>query len=206
VNEQDHDAGGKADPVLEDLQGRVHRLEHAVASLQDTRALEERVIERVRQRLPTALPVVAGKVDDRVVDSQRHPAPRAMDSAASKTLSGATPANAALALATLPPAARAAATAVLLPRHRWLLWDVWTELVAIVRMFLDVRYHVGWFARLAVLVLVPVILTSHLWLWLPVSLFGITDKLVDLLLAFFLYKTLTREAGRYREWRAQLHR
>jgi hypothetical protein len=71
-------------------------------------------------------------------------------------------------------------------------------------MFFDVRYHVAWTARLTVLLLVPFILTSHLWL--PVYNLPIVgpvlDKVVDLLLAFFAYKALSREAQRYRQVRA----
>ncbi len=209
MEESVHDSNGKPDPLPEHLEQRLHRLENAVASLQDTRALEERVTERVRSRLQSGVPVAAVRSDDKFVDLKRHPLPLAMEAAASRT--PASPAETTRqAMDNLPPAARAAVAAVMLPRPRWLLFDVWSDFVAMLRMFLDVRYHVGWFARLTVLVLIPVILTSHLWLWLPVpSLFGlnlIADKLVDLLLAFFLYKTLSREAGRYREWRAQLRR
>jgi len=90
-------------------------------------------------------------------------------------------------------------------KQSWLFWDIWTEFVAIIRMFFDVRYHVGWFARLTVLVGIPVILTSQWWLPVP-SLFGlgaILDKVFNLLIAFFTFKVLNREAQRYRQWKLE---
>ncbi len=86
-----------------------------------------------------------------------------------------------------------------LMRHPWLLFDTIAELRAMFRMFFDVRYHVAWSTRLIVLILLPLIFVSG-WL-VPlayVPLLGpILDKIVDLVLAFFAYKALSREARRY---------
>jgi hypothetical protein len=87
----------------------------------------------------------------------------------------------------------------------WLLFDLFAELRAMVRMFFDIHYHVAWTTRLIVLVLLPAILLSHWWFpfaWVPV-VGTLGDKLVDLVLAFAIYKVLSREAHRYMETRAR---
>jgi hypothetical protein len=116
VNEQEFSSAGNADQSLESMEQRLHRLEAALASMQDMRALEERVAEKVRQR-------VQSTADERMIDSKR------------QALSGS---NAALHK---EPAALAYAPAAV--RRTWLLLDMWADLVSIIRMFFDVRYRSG---------------------------------------------------------------
>src|SRR5262249_26036491 len=114
------------------------------------------------------------------IDASRHTPPAATD--------GAAPHD--------PPV-----LAPVLTRSSWLLFDVYGEFRTILRMFFDHRYRVAWSTYLVTLVLVPLIITSHSWLplaHLPL-LGGLLDKVVDLVLAFFTYKALSREARRYRE-------
>jgi hypothetical protein len=86
------------------------------------------------------------------------------------------------------------------PRPPWLLVDILNESRAMVRMFFDIRYKVGWFTRLLVIILLAMIFTSGLWFplayipWLGTP----CDKILDVLLAFLTYKVLSREARRYR--------
>jgi hypothetical protein len=112
-----------------------------------------------------------------------------------------------------PPVASVAAAPPDLPRSflwrpAWALFDAFSEALAILRMFVDPHYRMSWSARLIPLVLLAAILTS--WVWLPGTAFlhsipgiavfaTIYDKVVDLILAFFLYKILSREARRYRD-------
>ena len=73
-----------------------------------------------------------------------------------------------------------------------------------VRMFFEVRYHVAWSTRVTVLILLPLIFTSGWWCplaYVPV-LGPVVEKIVDLVLACFVYKALSREARRYRELKA----
>jgi hypothetical protein len=88
----------------------------------------------------------------------------------------------------------------------WLFLDVLNELRTIVRMFFDSRYNIRWSTSLVAIVMLVAIFTSYLWL--PFSGFTILgtvwDKLVDLVLAFFAYKALSREARRYRDTVAAL--
>jgi hypothetical protein len=83
----------------------------------------------------------------------------------------------------------------------WLLWEGLAEARAIWRMYLDPRYRLSWFARIVPAVLVCAILSSGFWNPLA-HLFvvgGLLDKVVDLVLAFALFKVLGHEARRYRE-------
>jgi hypothetical protein len=89
------------------------------------------------------------------------------------------------------------------PRPPWLLVDILNEARDMVQMFFDVRYRVGWFTRLLVIILLAMIFTSGLWFplsyipWLGTPF----DKILDVLLAFLTYKVLSREARRYRAMR-----
>ena len=170
-----------AQPV-EPLETRVARLETAVAALQDTRALEERVAQRVGQQMQAAVASEA----QRLVAAERRTSPAGMLAAAETVMRAvATPA------------------APLLTRPPMLVVDLYLEAVAIFRMFFDLRYRVAWTTRVLVLLLLPAILTSHWWVpFAPVPVIGgLLDKLVDLLLAFVMFKALSREARRYLELR-----
>jgi hypothetical protein len=172
----------------ETLEQRVQRLEDAVASLQNTGPLEERITQRVAERLEGRAVLSPSGRKDQIIEAPRSPMPAAPKPTGLSSGPGSSPLS----------------NPVLL-RQRWLLFDVLAELAAIFRMFFDVRYHVGWSARLIVLVLVPLILLSHWWLPLVgVPVVGpILDKVVSLFLAFVLYKALSREARRYMELKGQ---
>lgn len=84
----------------------------------------------------------------------------------------------------------------------WLFWDTWAEARAIVRMFVDPRYNLPWSARVLPLFLLAAILTSEYWVpfsSIPVLGSWLLVKLVDLFLAFLLFKWLGHEARRYRQ-------
>ncbi len=169
------------------LEQRVQRLEDAVAALQDTHLVEERLIERAQlllhERAATAAPPPA-----------RPPiAQQVYDAARFTPLRPASPPVPETTLPELPPP-----TPSVLHRP-WLLLDLAAELRAMAAMFFDRSYRTAWTTRAAVLVLVPAILLSHWWFpfaWVPV-VGPLVDKVVDLGLAFFLYKALSREAQRY---------
>jgi hypothetical protein len=173
--------------VPEPLEQRVSRLEDAVSMLQDTRKLEERITERVSNRLKRAQAQALQETAGTVVTVGRRLLPAALT---------AIRGQADQADQQAPSAA---------PRFRgsWLLVDVYAEGRAMVRMFLDPRFRPGWAARVVPLVLVAAILTSWIWLpgtsILPSSVATLIDKTIDLLLAFLAFKVLSREAARYRE-------
>jgi hypothetical protein len=168
------------------LEQRVRRLEDAVATLQDTHPLEERIVERVSRRLNRttshALQESGG-----VFSASRQLLPAALDLIRNKA----------------DEAQRRSADSSGPLGRAWLLFDAYAEVRTIVRMFLDRRYRPTWLARVVPLTLLILILTS--WIWLPVpSILGTTiltilDKTADLALAFLAFKILSREARRYRE-------
>ena len=174
------------DGSLEQLEHRVRRLEEAVAGLQDTRPMEERIVERVTERVAAS--------------------PRNPESARFIAEAGRHLLPAALGLATNQgsfsedePATAAA------PRRGWWLVDAYDDLRAMIRMFFDSRYRpqMTWTAFLTPFVLLACIVA--VWIFMPTSLplvgplLKLVDKLVDVVLAFFAYKILLREVQRYRK-------
>jgi hypothetical protein len=174
-----------ADPRVPALEERVRRLEEAVAPLQDTHALEERVAERVAARVAPAGENGVRTSAGLLLEAGRHLLP------AAAALAEPTP--------TAPPPAQPAGPAL---RPPWLLFDVYAEARATVRMYLDPRFRLTWQARLLPPILLAAIATS--WIWLPGTavLPGVVStlvmKAVDLLLALVLFKVLHREVTRYR--------
>src|SRR5262249_38634168 len=83
----------------------------------------------------------------------------------------------------------------------WLLFDLWAEARAILRMYTDPRYRLRWPTRVVPPLLLIMIVT--LGLWMPgtgVAVIGpLLDKAITLALAFILFKFLGQEARRYRQ-------
>jgi hypothetical protein len=171
----------------ENLEQRVHRLEDAVAALQDTRAVEDRVAERVSRRLNRK--TAPGATDPAgVMASARQLFPAAVE-----------------ALRTTANHAEAHAQANASPSSGhppWLVVEAYAEARAMVRMYVDQRYSVSWVAKVMPIVLLVAIFTS--WVWLPGTMIiyspfmTLVDKAVDLVLAFLTFKILSREVRRYR--------
>lgn len=179
------------------LEQRVRRLEEALALLQEQRAAETR---------PPA-PPAAPRAPERPPEAKLAPvsaAPATPTSTAvlldvGKRLLGA-------AAQVVPPPSLAPLPSVAHPADRsgvlWLLWDTWAEARAIMRMFVDPRYHLPWSARMLPLLVLAAILTSKYWIpgsSIPVLGDWLLVKLIDLLLAFLLFKWLGHEARRYRQ-------
>jgi hypothetical protein len=173
------------------LEQRVRRLEDAVATLQDTRPLEERIVERVSRRLNRNLAQTV-QASGTVVSPGRQLLPAALDLIRNKAAEAERRSHAPSGNLSRP----------------WLVFDAYAELRTMVWMFLDSRYRPTWAARIAPLALLALIMTS--WIWLPgtaifpTSLMTIIDKTVDIALAFLAFKILHREARRYRELVADL--
>jgi hypothetical protein len=168
------------------LEQRVRRLEDAVAQLQDTRQVEDRIVERLAQRrTETAVRDSAGMF----LDAGKQLLPVAAGMIRSETR-------------TAEAQARGTAPQV---RRSWLLFDLLAEARSMVRMFVDPRYRMTWPGRL-VLPVLGVLLLVTLWELGSLSdlsfvklIMAILEKLADLLLAFVAYKVLAREVSRYRE-------
>jgi hypothetical protein len=182
-------AESREDPRLA-LEQRVCRLEDAVATLQDTRPLEERIAERVSRRLKRGL--------------QRDSASGIQESGNTFSTGRALlPAALELIRENSVGAEQGSSNRFKYFPRPWFLFETYAELRTMIRMFLDPRYRATWSARVIPLALFAMILTS--WIWvpgtaiLPTSLMTIVDKVIDLLLAFLAFKILVREARRYRE-------
>jgi hypothetical protein len=172
-------------PALEE---RVQRLEEQVAVLQDTHKVEDRITERLARRMER---------------KQSNPAIQAP--------------VAAFAQPSRPPPVAAIAPPSELPpvivlegksgRQPWLFLDIYTEFRAMLGMFLDARYRV-FYMTWQTKVYPPLLLAFMVLTWLTISSIPIVgsvlEKVAELVLAFFLYKVLSREAWRYREIRPQM--
>jgi hypothetical protein len=182
-----------AQPVMP-LEQRIQQLETALAGLHDLQAMEERIVERIAQQLQTAVSAEA----QRLAAAQRQTA-----APAAVLAPVAVPAQAPSEARDEKPAPREELPWVgpMLAGLPSLFLDVCRDLLAIFWMFVDFRYAAAWPTRLLVVILLVVMLTSSVWdplayLWLVGPWL---DKLVDLLLAFVMFKALSREARRYAE-------
>jgi hypothetical protein len=180
-----------AQPVMP-LEQRIQQLESALAGLHDLQAMEERIAERIAQQLQTAVSAEA----QRLLAAQRQTAAPAaalpIPDAGGQVPSGPRNDN---------PSPRAASPLVgpMLAGLPSLLLDVCRDLLAIFWMFVDLRYAVAWPTRVLTVIVLVAILTSSWWdplayLWLVGPWL---DKLVDLVLAFVMFKALSRETRRY---------
>ena len=155
------------------LQQRVERLEVAVEALKDTQALEERVVVRVTERLQSTVNALSDKVT----------------------------ANAPAAAARKPTAVEDTIARHPRGQYVWLFVDMYWSARLMFSMFFDRRYAMAWTTHMIAWLFIPAILTSGWWFplaWLPI-IGTYLDKTLDLLLAFCVYKALSRELRRYRE-------
>src|SRR5262249_7016059 len=155
--------------------------EDAVAQLQDTRYLEDRVLERLaaRGRL-TAVRDSAGLI----LDAGRQLLPVAADVIRTETRAAESQAR----------AVPAAAPRTLLP------FATFADVRTMVKLFFDRRYGLSWTCRVVpALLLIFILLSQWLVPGAGIPLLGpILDKLIDVVLALVALKILSREAARYR--------
>jgi hypothetical protein len=160
------------------LEERVRSLEQTVASLQDTRQLEDRIAERVTAQVPRV--PVAAMVE--AITTQPLPPP----------------------VATIVNSAAQPSTLKQVARSSWLAFDMVQEAVAVGRMLVDPHYHTAWITRVVVIAFAIGIFLSYLWV--PLSSFSvigpIMEKIANLLLGGVLFLALYCETRRYKEWRA----
>jgi hypothetical protein len=164
-------------PPTESLEQRLSRLENAIATLQDTRCLEERVAERVADRIERTTE------NSRMSSANGETAPRiAADKVHGLNDHSVVPAAVPIAAA----------------RSKLLLIDTYQDLRAMVRMSFDRRYHVSWTAKVIPVTALVLMLLSWVTIGSIPFVGWLLDKAVDIVLAFVAYKVLCREAGRYR--------
>ena len=169
--------------LLSPLEERVRKLEAALAELRDTRQLETRVAARVSDQIAqdlapaTGLSPKAGLVElgKRLLGVAAPPPPRTL---------GPRPAG---------------------KRPGWLLLEILAEARAILRMYFDPRYRMTWVGRVLPIALLvafffPAICPGDLPLVGPLlAKISLLVKVVELVIAYVLFKVLAHEARRYRE-------
>jgi hypothetical protein len=163
---------------LESLEERVRQLEDTVAAMHDTRLLEERVAERVAERIHGSLTHTPSSAAGILIDAGHHLFPATADSTNSEFAYPGT---------SVDPG----------PRPPWLLLEIYEEFRAIYWMFLDPAYRLSWTGRIAPLAILFVLFSS--WLFLGSFPWSVIDKVLSLVLIVVLYKVLSREARRYRQ-------
>jgi hypothetical protein len=176
------DANGEA------LEQRVRRLEDAVAAIQDTQLMEDRVVERVVHRVEHfANPQGSGLI----VSAARMLMPKTVE---------AVPGNGAA-----PPAADGPAPTTE-PQSTWLVVGVLQQLRWMMRMFTDYRYRMSWNTHVVIVSMIVVCVLS----WLVLSglplVGGILDRVVLILAVIVAYQSLSREVAKYQELIARLRR
>jgi hypothetical protein len=172
-------------PTLED---RLHHLEEQVSVLQDTRKLEDRITDRVARRMERKQLNTAIQAPVAAIAEPSRPPPVA-------------------AIAPPPDLPAVVVIEGKSGRQPWLILDIYTEFKAMLRMFLDGRYRV-FYMTWQTKAYPPLLLGFMVLTWLTVSGIPIVgpvlEKVAELVLAFFLYKVLSREACRYREISPQM--
>ena len=169
--------------ISELLEQRLHRMEDLITRMQDTKAMEDRVAEKVTRRLKKS---AAGSAQETVQN---------LLNAGRQVLPVAVPVLQASVSRSKPEVGGSGPTV----RHSWLLWDCYDEARTVVRMFFDKRYRLSWTAIVVPLLALFLMLGSYFTIWYIPLVGGILDKIVDLILAFLAYKVLVREAQRYRQ-------
>jgi hypothetical protein len=174
-------------PDGEALERRVRRLEDAVAAIQDTQLMEDRVVERVVHRVEQSPYVPSPGL---IVSAARMLMPKTVDAIPEGS----------------PPAPGNATPAASESRSPWMVLGFLQELRWIVRMLTDYRYRMSWTGRI---VLMAAVLVGFLS-WFVISglpvVGGILDRIVLILAAVVTYKAMSREVGLYHEMMARLYR
>jgi len=186
--------------TVEALEQRVRRLEDAIAALQDTQIMEDRVVERVRQRVelhhveqprPAGLFVSAARM---LMPKQVEEVPPELPHADA----GAAATDGAAANGTAAPPPEAA-------QPGWLLVELYREIRGMARMFADHRYRMSWTGKAVPLAAILVAVIS----WLLISgiplVGGLLDRAVDLTLIVLVYKAMSRELCRYRDLLSRIY-
>jgi hypothetical protein len=182
------------------LEDRIRRLEEALAQLN---AMKER--QAANAAAPVSVPVAA-PVATIVLPQQQPAAPftTAPSESATSFLFGV--GKHLLSRAPVAPVAQPTPPGRESPISAGMRWssfffDVYAEVRAILRMFVDPRYQMSWTSRLVPVGLALLLLTSGYWApgaMLP-GIGTLIDKVIDVPLAFLLFKVLSHEARRYRQ-------
>ncbi|MBL8794376.1 MAG: hypothetical protein JNM56_10760 [Planctomycetia bacterium] len=179
------DGSTAARSTIQDLEDRIRKLEQQYAALQDTKVIEERVVQRLSNRMRRKGTTAAQTQIREAVSFDPDPLPAppeepAMPVARALTNETPTPAPAPVARPMEVPVAQVAmapvaplsspnihvpAPAAAPSRFAWMLTTVWileglNEVRVMIRMFGDPRYRLGWLNRLIPLVFLGLLIFS----------------------------------------------
>lgn len=155
-----------------EVEQRLRRLESAVAALQDTNLMEDRVVDRLAQKSKRTPLTALRDTASVIVDAGKALVPVGASSSASNPK---------------PP-----------PNDMpgWLLVDLWTEIRTFGRMIFDHRYPFSYAGRFGPVIIACAYVFS--WLFLGGVIGSFIERIIDIALAFSLYKIMSREVQRYR--------
>jgi|GEM_PF-2665095 hypothetical protein len=181
----------------ERLEDRLHRLEKAIAALSDTKLMEERLVEKVITRVP---PPTAALAPPQTTTS----ATGAIFEAGKALLPGAIKAvTSELKAATNPQTASAPRGGFLAPQT-WMLTDLVYDIRTFFSLYVDYRYRPSWTSRIVPIAVIG-LLIINIVMRQTSGLMGIAmEYVLDPIALIILFKTLSREAIRYREHVAHL--
>ena len=183
--------GHDHDETVEVLEQRVRRLEDAVAAMQDTQLMEDRVVERVRQRVELHH-VEAPRSGGIILNAARMLLPKPVEEVPPEAPADGSADGQSAASATAAPPIDA-------PKPGWLLTDFYRELRDMAQMFADYRYRMSWSGKVVPVAAIVIALLS----WMLISgiplIGGVLDRVIDLVLIVLVYKSMVREVQRYRE-------
>ncbi|VTS01529.1 hypothetical protein [Tuwongella immobilis] len=173
----------------EQLEQRIRRLEDALASLQDTTHLEDRVVDRIIHTIESQPVRVSPNTGVIIQDPPALGPGRGRDSEP-PTIT----VDPRQLLPYSPQLAQAAAAVNVASRASWLILDLVRDFTAIVKMYFDSRYRVTHTTQFSAMLLVAVLILSSLF-----TPFEIVDKVFSILISMVLFRILYRESLRYRE-------
>jgi hypothetical protein len=178
------------DSADEAMERRVRRLEDAVAAIQDTQLMEDRVVERVVERVEHSSRQPLPQGPSMFASAARMLMPKTIDAVPDD---GPVPTNSS------PTAGGSMQTP-------WLVMAVLTEMRWTVRMLTDYRYRMSWTGRIVLIAAIVVGILSWLVLSVLPVVGGVIDRVVLILAAVVTYKAMAREVQRYQELMARVWR
>jgi hypothetical protein len=188
-DEADHGAYPLAPPdPAESMEQRIRRLEKAISAMQDTRLMEERVVEKVVNRIDQA-PQQAPAHPGEAADGTTNGGP--------ELLSGSVRAVGSQLVAMTSPAAESNGS--VFSAKSWILTDIAQEIRTFFVMFFDFRYRTSPIAKIIPIGAFFMFVLSWIFMQGSVIFIGsLMNYMLDLFLVILVYKTLQREAARYR--------
>ncbi len=164
---------------------RLRRLEAALAAMQDTNVMEQRLLERVSERLNSSAAPPAND-SSAIVEAGKVILPGMIRAVGSQ-----------LNAATSPSAAPGSSV---FSARTWILTDIIQEVRTFFVMYFDYRYQVSLVARIVPLAALAIfILGWVLKSFMADNFFGAAlQHFTNLVLVVIVYRTMQREAARYR--------